>query len=160
MITRCTIDKGKYKTLSAKYNAGALDTTPLENLKEVREWQNEYYDSIRKLPKEVAIPIFHRDILKYGDHRKDYMKIFGKPDFYWTGEFRFHCYCLELKDDNPNGIRVLVMTASTKGTCYELIKEKGVPTRTDLAIDFFEEITTLLEECEKGIITDFNDFKK
>lgn len=157
MIHRCTIDKGEYKTLSAKYSAGDFDGEPLDNLKEVREWRNKHYDIVRSLPKEEGFKILSRETQLYQDNRANLLRIFGNPDFTWTGEFRFNCYCLELNDDSQYGIRVLVLTAAGKGTCYELIQEEGVPKRKDLAVTFLEEMINILNE--KNIITEFKSFK-
>ena len=50
------------------------------------------------------------------DNRKEFKRIFGKPDTYWKGsEYYFHIWIREFE-----GEKFLILTAKGKGTCIEI----------------------------------------
>lgn len=95
------------------YGSGKIVCCPIENFPEYRKLWDTPVD---------------RDLFScLGDNRKFFAKLFGKKSCQWTGEFRFDCWLLDLKTTE-----VLILTAGTRGTCYEMvIKKNGNKIRKD-----------------------------
>lgn len=109
--------------MTCKDYSGQDATCPVENYPEIRNW-------IMALQPQV------RHFL-YRDNRKPFLDLWGKPSFYYTSEFRFHCYPFDLEN-----AKLLILTAKGKGTCYELIcLQDGVKIRKDKDV-----VTSFLEE--------------
>jgi len=53
-----------------------------------------------------------------GDNREVFLKVFGSPEFHFRGEFDFHCWTKEFE-----GKTYIILTAKTKGTCYEILED-------------------------------------
>lgn len=79
------------------------------------------------------------DVLK--DNREAFKTIWGKPDWYWRGEFHFHVWVREW-----DGETFIVLTAKGKGTCIEMVRPKnnkrvyGVTTKGPKIISFIGSI--------------------
>lgn len=67
-----------------------------------------------------------RSHLLYRDNRKHLRAIWGKPHFHFRGEFDFHGWSFLNRACN---LRYIVLTAATKGTCYEVVHYAGLPER-------------------------------
>tara|TARA_Y100000034_G_C6868619_1_gene396198 strand:+ start:948 stop:1361 length:414 start_codon:yes stop_codon:yes gene_type:complete len=119
------------------YRSEDWRTEPIENLpaiyNNVRGWIDDKVETIHTL---------------HADHREHFKTLFGKPSFYFTSEFRFHCYALDLGD-----AKIVLLTAKGKGTCYEvIIGANGVKQRKnpDKIIRFMDALINDLENLENG----------
>ena len=54
----------------------------------------------------------------YGDYRKLFREMWGKPDFHFRGEFDCHAW---VKD--CDGVELVILTAKGMGTSYEIVVE-------------------------------------
>lgn len=78
-----------------------------------------------------------RSFRVWGDNRKRFKEIFGKPCFYYRGEFFYSAWKFYFQ-----GYFFYVLTAATKGTCIEA--EKDCP--GCLKDSFLETLLAILEE--------------
>lgn len=127
------IDKANKITASI----AMLGMSDVRNFKTV---QDHIYDSYAK-PKtkeEFDIEIQNNHLL-YADNREKLKTLFGKPTFYYKGEFYNHCHAFKFE-----GYLFIVSTAKDKGTSYEA--ESSIPPHHEhIIIDFMNEFTRLLQ---------------
>lgn len=86
----------------------------------------------KSLPRSIA---FAYNTILLGDNREFFTQLLGKPSFMYTGEFKFSCWRVQ-----HNKHEYTVLSAATKGTCYE--SNQHIPVSENAA--FLEEIAQQL----------------
>lgn len=104
----------KLKAKAAQYG-NEIQTDPVQNWDWYRdEWRNQFDFILSNL---------------FQDNRERFREIWGKPSFCWRGEFYFHCWLLDINDEMA---QILVSTAKSKGSAYEVVfKRDGKKIRKD-----------------------------
>ena len=105
---------------SSDYNNDRVHGTPVMNLP---RYQYEMHISPKNSDPAHA-PVRAEFILNaFKDNRKEFHKLLGPRSCPWTGEFRFDVWRLQFNDASKT--QLLVMSAGTKGTCYEAVLRDG-----------------------------------
>lgn len=110
----------------------------IQNIEEGKEWFVALEDKFIEDHKKGIEHPFEEVFLMWSDHRETLKKLFGKPSFYFRGEFYYHDHVFEYK-----GHLFLVGTAKDKGTCYEVFKIKDKPFK-GVVSEFLTEIHSKL----------------
>ena len=92
----------------------------VRNIPEGRLWFNNMDDKFRDGHEKGIEWSFDELFVMSSDHRETLKKLFGKPSFYFKGEFYYHNYLFEYKEH-----LFLIGTAKDKGTLYEVHKVKN-----------------------------------
>lgn len=61
----------------------------------------------------------------FSDNRARFRRMWGKPSFYYRGEFYFHGWAFEVKIHEGSTI-FYILTAKGKGTCYEATRDMSL----------------------------------
>jgi hypothetical protein len=120
---------------SKDYREGKLETTNIQNFQRVFKWINEAWNED-----------FESGMSLLADNREVFRYLFGKPCFYFRGEFYHHGWLFEFK-----GRQIVVLTAKGKGTSYELVNnpkpEGPVPDKEDTIIEFLDLLRKELQDA-------------
>jgi len=107
-----------------------IHSVPFDNARIVMNWLD---DHLKRPPSNHRLLGYNKELFK---------KIWGRQTAVWTGsEFRFHVWVRKFE-----GETFIVLTNSTKGTCYEMVVNKNKQ-RYDLsdhmaaiAVRFWEDL--------------------
>jgi len=120
----------KFIPAKASDYGSKFQTCPVSNFEKFQEWRRDDPDYvIGKL---------------YADNRQKFQELFGDPQFYYLGEFKHHCWVVDL-----DTAQLLVLTAKGKGTGYEVIFERAgekIQKDMDAVIEFLEWLNRQLAD--------------
>lgn len=137
------------KVTKQQYEDDIIFAEPIDNCRKYNKW----------FRKKSTFSIFYSSKLYdrslpgiiFGDNRKLLKKLFGKPDWYYRGEFYFHVWVKE-KDNET----YLIFTAKEKGTGIEIVcpKDRDIQSKGKKIIAFVKELyeqmkTTSLQDAER-----------
>ena len=80
--------------------------------------------------------LFEMVTILHRDNRKELRKVYGDPDGYWVGEFRYDVWFRDFE-----GERFVIMSAPVKGTLYEMKGDFNRMNSKSEAIDHFLDYT-------------------
>jgi hypothetical protein len=106
-ISSCDVGNQNGARMKARdYSSGSVTTSRITNSRICQDYLGD---------------LKHRQMLRfYGDYRKLFRELWGKPDFHYRGERDYHVWVKDCE-----GVELVVLTAKSMGTCYEIVVEPG-----------------------------------